>query len=303
MNTLDAMTRVSVKNILFATDFSSNSDAALPYALAISRQYGAKLYAAYAMNPDAYRFAPDTYALAPIASWRALAEAEEHEAQKRAQQLEERLRGVPHQLIFQEGDVWEVLSDIIQKKQIDLLVIGTHGRTGIQKLLLGSIAEEIFRQAACPVLTVGPNVSAGPDGIVHLHEILYATDFSPESLAAAPYAISLAQEHQAQLALLHVLERPDTSIRNPELTAASLLHGLHELVPPEAELWCHPKCFVKYGPPVGEILELAKVRRADLIVLGVRRPKGQIATATHLAQGTAYKVAAQASCPVLTVRG
>src|SRR2546426_6388919 len=86
MNTLDAMTRVSVKNILFATDFSSNSDAALPYALAISRQYGAKLYAAHVTNPDAYGFVPDTYALAPVASWRALASLRREQVRRRSEE-------------------------------------------------------------------------------------------------------------------------------------------------------------------------------------------------------------------------
>jgi len=135
-----------------------------------------------------------------------------------------------------------------------------------------------------------------------LHELLYATDFSRESLAALPYAVSLAQEHQAQLALLYVLERADASIKDAELNAASLLHRLHSLVPPEAELWCHPKYFVKFGAPADQILELATMRRPHLIVLGVRRGRGPILAAAHAPMGTAHKVVSQANCPVLTVR-
>jgi nucleotide-binding universal stress UspA family protein len=289
MKTVDALTLISLKNTLFATDFSPYSKVALPYALSLARRYGAKLYAAH------------VYPVVP--SWESLAEIAERQRESEAQRLDEQLKGVPHELVFRVGDIGEVLSETIEENEIDLLVMGTHGRTGVKKLLMGSVAEEIYRQAACPVLTVGPHVSANPEDVVDLHEILYATDFSRESLAALPYAVSFAQEHQAQLALLYVLERADASIKNAELNAASLLHRLHLLVPPEAELWCHPKCFVKYGSPADQILELAKTRHADLIVLGVRRPEGHLGASTHLPWATAQKVVSQAGCPVLTVRG
>ena len=120
---------------------------------------------------------------------------------------------------------------------------GTHGRSGIGKLLLGSVAETIFRHAGCPVLTVGPAVSGEPRSIVELHEILFATDFSESSLAALPYAISLAQQDRARLYLLHVLQQS---------TAASELFWvsrLRDLVPPTIELGCAPKSFIQYGSP------------------------------------------------------
>ncbi len=295
MKAVDALTPISLKNILLATDFSPCSEAALPYALSVARRYGAKLYAAHVLTPD-------VHPLVPPASWESLAELVERQMESEAQRLDEQLKGIPHELVFRAGDIWEVLSDTIEKNEIDLLVVGTHGRTGVQKLLMGSVAEEIYRQAARPVLTVGPHVSANPEDVVDLHEILYATDFSRESLAALPYAVSLAQEHQAQLDLLYVLERADASIKDAELSAVSLLHRLHVLVPPEAELWCHPKYFMKYGAPADQILELATMWRADLIVLGVRRGTGPILAATHVPMGTAHKVVSQAKCPVLTVR-
>jgi nucleotide-binding universal stress UspA family protein len=142
------------------------------------------------------------------------------------------------------------------------------------------------------------------DQPVETKEILYATDFTPASRAAAPYAISLAQEHQAHLVLLHVIETP---------RAGELAHGgefvsatmqlLRDLVPPEAELWCEPEHVVDYGSPADLILKLAEQRHAHLIVLGVRKPEGSLGLATHFARATAYKVVSQASCPVLTVRG
>ena len=97
--------------------------------------------------------------------------------------------------------MWSTLSELIKTHQIDLAVIGTHGHGGLTKVFLGSVAEQIFHKAPCPVLTVGPNVSTDPVSIAAIHQILYATDFTPESLAAVPYAISLAEENQAHLSL------------------------------------------------------------------------------------------------------
>jgi nucleotide-binding universal stress UspA family protein len=93
-----------------------------------------------------------------------------------------------------------------------MLVLGTHGRSGVGKLLIGSVAEEVFRRAACPVLSIGPKVSQQPAGEIQFHNILFATDFSENSLAALPYAISLAEEDQAQLTLLYVIGQPAAGI-------------------------------------------------------------------------------------------
>lgn len=150
--------------------------------------------------------------------------------------LEAQLRGVPHEALFGVGDVWNVLSQLIGKHDIDLIVVGTHGRTGARKLVMGSIAEKIFRQAFCPVLTVGPNVVRQQKSVAEFNQILLATDFGGESVAAAPYAISLAQEHQACLSLLHVLERPDVGTVDLESNSDFLVRRLQELVPKDAEL-------------------------------------------------------------------
>jgi nucleotide-binding universal stress UspA family protein len=153
------------------------------------------------------------------------------------------------------------------------------------------------------VLTVGPHSSAYRAAGGQFREILYATDFSPESQGAAAYAVSLAQEFQARLILLHVI---------PELEAGDLVTAadvtmsseklLRKLVPPEAEAWCKPEYFVERGDPAAKILEFANLRETDLIVLGVRREKGVPGAATHLPIATAHKIVSHAACPVLTVR-
>ena len=210
---------------MFATDFSSYSNAALPYALAVAHQYGVKLYAAHVLSTEAYLFAtPET--------WPALVEQHEEREQIDFARLEAHLRGVPHEVLSPVGDISDVLFRLIHDHNIDLLVLGTHGRTGLPKLLMGSVAEKIFRHCSCPVLTVGPHVPRGEKRVAEFNRILLATDFSDESLAAVPYAISLAQEHQAHLSLLHVLQEPEAGTVNLDSDTAFLVRQMEKLVPP-----------------------------------------------------------------------
>jgi nucleotide-binding universal stress UspA family protein len=294
MKAVQARTRISLKNILFATDFSPAADAAAPFAIQIARSYGAKLYGVH-VNPF------DNYTAAAPDVWAAMAEAAERQTKENAQRLNEQLKGVEHEAVIGEGNIWEVMSNLIKQKEIDLIVLGTRGRTGLGKALLGSVAEQILRQAPCPVLTVGPHVTLQPEKAVRMREILYATDLTTDFPAAAPYAISLAQENQAHLALLYVIENQKTGeLVHPAEIVDSKLNKLRQLVPQEAELWCEPRCMVEQGIPAEKILEAADRQRADLIVLGAR-PANWLAT--HLNAGTVHKVVSEARCPVLTVHG
>jgi nucleotide-binding universal stress UspA family protein len=235
------------------------------------------------------------------------------DVRQRMETLASHLKTVPHHTYVREGEVWESLSEIIQIHEIDLLVVGTRGRTGVEKLLLGSKAEEILRLAPCPVLTVGPKIASraklteiegeGKDlkpVEISVGQIVYATDFSLESLAAAPFATSLAQEFQAKLTLLHGIEK-HTDKHNHSGPIDLALQRLEKLVPEEASLWCSPRPAVQVGPPADCILQEALAARADLIVLGVRVPSVNLGAATHLPWTTAHKVIVQAHCPVLTI--
>jgi nucleotide-binding universal stress UspA family protein len=297
MKTLDARTQVQLKNVLFATDFSAASKAALPYAAGIARRYETKLLAVH-VRPY------DLYANVPPDAWRMLSETAKAQAKEQIQRLLQAFDGIEREVLIGEGEPWEILSKVIEKNEIGLIVLGTRGRTGIGKLLLGSVAETIFRQAPCPVLTVGPHSKESAKKAGEFHEILYATDFTAQSKAAAAYAISLAQEHQAHLTLLHVVANPKTGeLVHPEQLVTSKVRMLHNLVPSEAELWCQPEYVVEQGEAATKILEVAKERDIDLIVLGVHRPKGYVGAVTHLPMATAHRIVSQAACPVLTVRG
>ena len=301
MKTAATGTRIALKNILFLTDFSEPSQAALPFAVAMAREFGAKVHALHVLAPDPYVYAyaaPETIAVA--------IEAQEEAAEAEMQQVAAQFGVVPHDVAVMRGaGVWPALEQAIVDWSADLIVLGTHARTGLHKLMLGSVAEEIFRRSPIPVLTIGPWARQGAHNAAQFHRVLFATDFSPEAVAAAPYAISLAEEHQARLTLLNVIHErvQETRKAHIEPSVANVMYELHEIVPQDAELWCRPEAMVEYGEPGARILEAAKKRDADLIVLGVRSTAGRLGAATHLERAVAHKVVAHATCPVLTVRG
>ena len=297
MKTLDTRTRIQLKNVLFLTDFSPAADAAIPIAAEVAKRFGAKLYALHVCTP----------AINPMtepANWVALEKAADAKAAAEREALLRSFEGLDPKVFIREGDFWSALADVIDQNKIDLIVLGTRGRSGIEKLILGSTAEEIFRRAPCAVLTVGPRSSAVLANGGRISEIVYATDFSPESAAAAAHALSLAQEFQAHLTLLHVIaDAASGDLVHPADLVESSTRLLRTLVPLDTELWCDPRFVVKRGPAAEMILQVAKEHKADLIVLGIRKPSGFPGAATHLPIATAHKVVSHAPCPVLTVRG
>ncbi len=292
MKTQMASARVALEKILFATDFSKHSNEALPFVKAIARKYSSRVSIVHILPSALLGDFPITMEGQALAS-QALRESEDG-----MKDLESRMRGISHETFLRRGDICEELATIVDQKGIDLIVVGTHGRAGVSKILMGSVAERIFRQATCPVLTIGPNVSGEPDSVADVQTILFPTDFSPESLAAFPYAISLAQEDQARIYLLHVTPSP---VR--EIMADSIAIRLRELIPPETKLFCEPRVYVESGDAAENILELAEELAIDLIVLGTKHVSRFAGTRTHLGMATAYKIARQAICPVLSIRG
>jgi nucleotide-binding universal stress UspA family protein len=291
--TFAVTTRITLNNILFATDFSEVSRAALHFATDLARWYGGKLVVTHVVPPEPYLSVP----LEPIpvdldVFWNR--EKQNMAEFVAAHSLEE----IPHEEILQRGELWEVIADVIEKKKIDLVVAGTHGRHGLKKVMLGSSAEKIFRQAKCPVLTVGPEVARGGRTGWELKRILFATDFSDTSLHALPYALSLAEENQAALIFVNVA--PLVPYQYKDSVVAGTRKQLETLMPPEP--WCNPEFIVEFDFPAQGILKVAREREADLIVLGVSR-RAAVGLTSHLPWSTASDVVSAAPCPVLTVRG
>ena len=282
--------RSSLKKILLATDFSSVSPIVLAHAVAVARRYKSKLYVAHVIPPDMYTSVP-----AEILQ-QAVKETRQHAHHEMSSLLRlGGLRRLRHQAVVEEGEVADVLLRLAREHAIDLLVIGTRGRRGVKRLLLGSVAEKVFRQARCPVLIVPP--AAGEE--VRITRILYPTDFSKASLQAAPYAFSLARHYRAKLILLHVFEGNIHSIEGLARQRTLVQKRLKRSVLKDVDLDVKPELTVEFGEPAERIRKAAAEWQASLIVLAVRRDKAKVA---HLAEGIAYKVVRQAPCPVLTVR-
>lgn len=303
MQEVECSTGISIKNILFLTDFSGPSEVALPFATSLSRGYGARIYALHVVTPDPNVCgAPAKLAIAAI-------EVDEEHAKGR---LESQLAGLEHETIVEWSiNLWDAVQKAIKENHIDLIVMGTHGRTGVDKFWMGSVAEEIFRRSPVPVLTIGPDVRSSVHSGGRFHRVLFATDFTEASSAAAPFAISLSEGNNAKLVLLHVMripqawndkERREKELRRFELSVAEAMHHLYETIPRDAELQFPPKSLVEYGEPADRILAVAKERSSDLIVLGIRDAANGIGPATHLERATAHRVVSHAQCPVLTVR-
>jgi nucleotide-binding universal stress UspA family protein len=288
--------KINFKNVLLATDFSPCAGAAFPYALALAKRSQGIMYLVHVTTPDMYGYAPEEPARSLFEQIRA--HAREQMAKFTSKQDFE---GVPFQTLFGEGEVWETIEGIIANHHVDLIVLSTHGRRGVKKLIMGSVAEEIVRLATVPVLTVGPHCQPSADRL--FHKILYPTDFSTASLKARDAALSLAASFQAGIAILHVAPK---AVGNPEQRKRDedvLTGQLRELIRsdrgavPVGSIGLH----VQYGEPGEEILKAASEYQADLIVLSVRDAGALPRIATSFGS-IVHRVTSQARCPVLTVR-
>jgi nucleotide-binding universal stress UspA family protein len=297
---------VSVKNVLYATDFSPTSESALPYATAICHRFGATLHVAHVLSDVGFLFMAGGVDYVSMGS---IYEDAQNAAKEKLDQITERLGKISSRAYVRHGKVWKNLNAIVSEHSIDLIIIGTHGRTGLGKLLLGSVAEEILRHSSCPVLTVGPEVrgrarlpqhDCGDYELVPLElemrQILCAAKLSPASLQVARAAIVLAGDFHAKLTLMHVLEQYENP-GSPKKLIEEKVQQLQAIVPKEAALAYAPDFVIEVGPAAQSILDAAQERDADLIVMGVRPSEG----APHLPGSTFHRVVANAPCPVLTV--
>ena len=298
------------KSVLVASEFSTASDRPLRHALAIARHFGAEFCLAHVVPPHGYT-------IGCAGAVRLAIDTARRDSEQLNQQLLQSgaLAGLRHEFIVREGKVWEQLEQIIREKHVDLLVIGTHARQTLGKLLLGSVAEQIFRHADCLVLTVGPG--SDQDSSIEQHQtlnaFLFATDFGAASLHALPYAVSFANHFGARLILLHVLptvplpEGFHWSVTTEDVTQMrenarlAVLPRLEELMSQQAPLAVKPEFIVKFGMPGEQILHAAHLRKADVIIMGLNRTAHADA-ASHLPWATAYHVVCGAACPVLTMR-
>lgn len=283
--------RIKLGNVLYLTDFSPTSDSALRYVRAITDQFEAKVLVTHVIEAPEYRFVPPE-------GWAVVENASEDAARRQLETLDARMVGIPHETILRRGEVWQEAAHVVEDEQVQLIVVGTHGRTGLRRFLMGSVAEEIFRRAHCPVLTVGPGVlKDGP--VPRIARIVVATDFGSASMEAIPCTLMLAELHDARVSLLHVMKSPAPE-RNPEQLRSEAENRLRASITQQQKSRI-AEAVVRFGDPAGEICRYAREKKADLLVLGLRSAEQHVALATHVSRATAHAVVCSAPCPVLAV--
>ena len=298
---------VPLTRILCPIDFSDASRHALEHALVVAQWYEASIVGLHVFNPA---YAPvggiglpqdgGTVFASPAASSRLRIQLDEAFAAAVA-------AGVQVETVVEEGSPTEQILGGIGRHRADLIVMGTHGVSGFERLLLGSVTEKVVRKAGCPVLTVPPRAQSRSR--LPFRRILCPIDFSPPSAAALARALSMAQEAEAELLLLHVLEWPIG--REPAALPAFNLAEFHvfreqeaaaeleRIIPLSVRDWCTPSTHLVHGKPYEQILAMAGDRGVDLIVIGVH---GRGALDVALFGSTTNQVIRGARCPVLTIR-
>jgi nucleotide-binding universal stress UspA family protein len=296
---------IQIRRILCPVDFSEFSRRALEHAVALSRWYEAELTILH-VSP----LTPTIFGLEPAPSEAILAPFDRAAVGRELAAFvgdTKDVRPAPQRRALAGPTVGTILA-FAAEAGTDLIVLGTHGRTGFERFMLGSVTEKVVRRAPCPVLTVPRRAEGAPEGAL-FGRILCGVDFSDASRRAVDYGLSLAQEAKAHVTLLHVVEwLPDESFskypqfdvdhyRRTLLTDARA--KLEELVPEDARNWCDPDTRLVSGKPYQEILRIAADERSDLIVLGVH---GRGPVDRMLFGSTTQAIVRQAACPVLTIR-
>lgn len=305
---------IEIRRILCPIDYSDFSRRALDHAVAIARWYGSTVALLHVSAPvPALPFVSGTGAMAgPVFV------PEDHNAVEAALREfagEEGAAAVPLQFEVRDGNTAEEILQRAESWPADLLVMGTHGRSGFQRLVLGSITEKVVRRAACPVLTVpGSARDAVPASPVVFERIVCAIDFSDYSMHGLEYATSLAQETDATLVVVHVMELPPDLPREVQsevvaggrtftdlvaLTEQERRAQLERAVPASVREFCSVETVLATGKPYQEILRVADERDADLLVVGIH---GRGAVDRMLFGSTTQHLVRQAACPVLTLR-
>jgi nucleotide-binding universal stress UspA family protein len=276
-----------LENILLPTDLSEDSMPILPYAGQIAKAFGARIHLCH------------IHADVPLAAGLAAPRLYEAEGEKVAEQLatvrwSPALRGVDLKLILALGKIQDEMQTLIAENHIDLIVVGTHGRTGLAKVVLGSVAEQICRVVTCPVLTASPATDVAPE--TAFKNILFPTNLSDISKKTLPYIAMLAGKYGSRITILHVVAQDGTSPAEQEKRAERIRKALADDFGPFLAQF-QPDFMVAFGNTAETVLRVAGEKQAGLIALGIRnafRPG-------ILIERTAYRIMAGAHCPVLTV--
>jgi nucleotide-binding universal stress UspA family protein len=294
MSAKDDKPALNLNSVVYATDFSQCSRNAGLYAARIAARFSAKLLVAHA-------FMRSQAALEVEDGDRRVSQQRVHLndlLSKEAQLLEmNSVKAIPALL---EGNAKDTITRLADSNEPSIIVLGTHGRSRLERGIIGSIAEKILRSTCWPTLTVGPQVPALSSNTPPFKKILFATDFTPDAALAAAFVANFAEAFGAGIDVLNVVQ--DGAIDDPKLLAdirSRFFSVVDGLVPQHARAFCAPKTFVAIGSAHHRIVEYVGGNSIDLLVLSIRR-------ASHLRMemrtSGVFQIIVDAGCPVLTIR-
>jgi nucleotide-binding universal stress UspA family protein len=286
---------ITIKKILCPVDFFPASDMAVDYATGLALNYDAKIHLLHVVMPGV----PPAYEY-PVNSGE-IVKSMEDAAAKEIDNIVTRVKaaGVAVESEVRVGDVHDEIKRAIDVVKPNLVVLGTHGRRGVERWFMGSTTERLLRHSPVPLLTISGNNGAAA-GEPRFKRILVTTDFSEGTADALAYAFAMAQENDSRVTLLHVLHdvAADLSGKYREPLTKGIQSELEELVPPEAKDWCDVVTKVETGMPYRIILRTLEDEKVDLLVMNIHG-KGMLDRA--LLGSTAERVVRAARCPVMLI--
>lgn len=314
-----------------SVDFSDFTDTALTYSIALSREFNAKLFLVHVVIEVEPLLKSSEIAL----DVQALQKSHMDKAFEQLTTLVKKA-DIPYEILIAKGDPADRIRDLALEHRADMVITATHGKSGIKRLLLGSVTEKLIKTIHCPLLVLNTQKfdrpsSSPPD--IRLKKIMVGCDFSQDSKLAFDYGLSLAQEFQAELYLTHVVKPSENlelkvsdyiDVTPPDYVKwrssdyfemqkrsmdqkrekfnqlrDNLENQLYFMVPEESRNWCTPKTTLLDGEPYKEMITYAQQEKIDMIVLGIR---GHTLWEKLMVGSTTDRIIRQSPCPVLAVR-
>jgi nucleotide-binding universal stress UspA family protein len=285
---------LKLENIVVATDFGTAAEAATEYASSLAKHFSSRLTLVNVVD-----LSVATRSEAAMVGW-PLEQMREDSAANMERTLNELIResiNVRAKKLESHSPATAIVS-FTETHDVDLLVMGTTSRHGVNSFVFGSCAAEVIHHAKCPVVTLGPKVKKEARAGFHLRRVVFATDLNHQSVEKAGLALDFAKEGLAKVYLCNVLDHRGTDISNSIYRQLDAEAELRKLVPGPAYEWCTPEFIVEFGDVAERVVALAKRTEADLIVLGAREKASYL---THVANGVVEHVLAEAACPVMTI--
>ena len=284
---------IQLTRLLAAIDFSAQTPCVMKAATTIAHAFGSELIVVNASTPMVYGTGIEPVPIETFDVNLDIAKSQMLELVKSSPDL----ASLKHREIVAYADAGDLVEQVVRDQKVQLVIAGTHGARGMERLALGSVAESILRRVPCPTLIVGPNCRVDH---YPFRSILFATDLQDTGLRAAQYASGLAERFHGKLTMLHVVEpRSIPNEPQPEFSEERTLQAMQRLLPPDLNTYATAKVRIEYGKPCDLITHTSKTENASLIILGIREG-GTLPD--HAPWSTLSHVVREAHCPVLVVR-